>query len=1704
MVTFDEAKQSLRRVREKYPQYSDLGDSELASRLADKYPEYSDIAETVQQPQQPDRPTVTEDPAAVVQRSLKGTPFAGRTEVTEGEVPGGDQVSPAIDFMQRYGQIKEREQELATGAREAIEAGLEEADRPTDVKAPLQDVPVLGEVSSGLTQAGLEQQSLIARTFQDPEISRRITDLSSQVARQDKGMLSKALSGAVRSLGTIAQQGTGGPIATIGRFTLDAVNRGMAEAHEAGLRGTDKVKFATGQGAIEGVVTAAFQRLGLGGLEQVVQRGLRGAAREGVKQALKRAGVQSLSELSEENIVEVGQAVHTALSGVDPDAVNPERLKDTIAQTSLTTLMTMGLTQGPQIVGEARANRRGRQTVEEAAETQEAAEQDRLIRQQKLGGGPGTAEEIATGRARQRLQQVRQEVQQPPDDTAQEMAEEQVAETPPRQPEVREETQQPPEPDLADLPKQPGVFEGPAQVAEFAAETDPDVRQDPKDEEQRRSTRDYIEGELRNLEGGEGEFALIDVPVDLVATRRDYQPQAVEQYAQQPAETQPAAVGGFDRQGEFIVVDGNSRVKAAVQRGDSTVPVYVPRDTANRLNDQIDEFDPVDLPLATDTTVGKLLSGVANQTLKNPVTKREASSEFADLARTLTNMLDKSVLNKPVSLIRHQAGKYSYGGPRGIRILSDHSKSPYVMVHEVIHVAALDRVHNELERVMPGADRKTGSAYRKALEAYINDPNADPAVSDLAQLYLETADFQSETGQRFADRLFKTKEGGARHARIRVARSESRPSHLPSVEDYPWTMQLHGDFPLRKAVAQLRKAGVTSAEMKPEPNLSNGPELYLSESAQQKVQEQLEVRPDAFGRETEFDVEMVQALKQPTLANKPQEVFRSRDMPYGMANLHEFLAEAFTDKDFQKTLASVPSEVRGKTGTLWDRLVDAVRRLIGLSASENSVLGQTLRTGADLMARPSVYEQGLPPTKKAPEGPIATQRPTARQQYESAEQTADEKPFGAQEKSPLGSISEITEATFGGEMRAIAGPNRPSKVREVISRVGVPMSTVVRHMSPRLYGRLKQMEARMMRRRHDLDSAIARDLKTMREQLGRDQARVALEIASTQGNSAATAFINENFEGKAASEAVEAFEDIITIKDAAFKEAQRSGVKSGFVEDHFPRQVKDYEAWIEYRYGEEPDELQRMVRQEAQKKGRKLTEQEKADLANRWAQGFGPRKPGQVKPRRLGRRTEENVTLDEFRRFYVDPEQSILTYIEKVVNAAEKAKVFGKGSDQETLEDSIGRLVDEGKYELDKLAGWQKRRLKDILNARFASGEAAPQTFLRWSRSLGYMTTLADPSAAAIQLGDMALTLARDNVVPTMKGMAGIATEKTMTAKNMGLERISQEFNTQGGINKWLDFGFTWSGFRKVDQVMKTSSMRSAFARAKSIAKDPDSKKFSQWAERYRPAFGQEQFDQLVHDLRTDSKSEVVLDYVYMELSRTQPIDLMEMPQSYAANPNGRIFYMLKTFTIKQFDLIRERSFDQIAEGVKNGDMKKAGGGLKNLVYMSMILSASYASVDWVRDWILGRNPDWPDSYINGLLGLFGAHTFLFQTAADKGLGTAVFDYLAPPLNWLDDASQDFVMFTDYLNGEGDYEGLRVLRNVPFSKILFWRFGKGVEWSASFERQEARDTAVKAYNEGDMNGVRAVLDHYNENAPAGKNISMMSIRRSAKQRRETR
>jgi hypothetical protein len=75
-------------------------------------------------------------------------------------------------------------------------------------------------------------------------------------------------------------------------------------------------------------------------------------------------------------------------------------------------------------------------------------------------------------------------------------------------------------------------------------------------------------------------------------------------------------------------------------------------------------------------------------------------------------------------------------------------------------------------------------------------------------------------------------------------------------------------------------------------------------------------------------------------------------LPYGLKNIHEFIAEGFTNPEFQALLArtKLPSHMRkGTLRTYWDRFVEAIGNLLGFDKNKHNYLSELIRVGADII-----------------------------------------------------------------------------------------------------------------------------------------------------------------------------------------------------------------------------------------------------------------------------------------------------------------------------------------------------------------------------------------------------------------------------------------------------------------------------------------------------------------------------------------------------------------------------------------------------------------------------------------------------------------------------------------------------------------------------------------------------------------------------------
>jgi hypothetical protein len=166
------------------------------------------------------------------------------------------------------------------------------------------------------------------------------------------------------------------------------------------------------------------------------------------------------------------------------------------------------------------------------------------------------------------------------------------------------------------------------------------------------------------------------------------------------------------------------------------------------------------------------------------------------------------------------------------------------------------------------------------------------------------------------------------------------------------------------------------------------------------------------------------------------------------------------------------------------------------------------------------------------------------------------------------------------------------------------------------------------------------------------------------------------------------------------------------------------------------------------------------------------------------------------------------------------------------------------------------------------------------------------------------------------------------------------------------------------------------------------------------------------------------------------------MPEWYLKNPNGRILYMLKSFTLKQFDIVRREIVREYAKGNKKDAIAKATA-------LVGYATAANLGTQVVKDMAQGREvrpEDLPPKAMWTLLGIYGFNNYIAERYLSQGdLGGALLNTILPPLPVLDSLQQGIKQTTNMIQDE-DYDYFKATKAFPvFGPVVYSWFGGGAE-----------------------------------------------------------
>ena len=588
------------------------------------------------------------------------------------------------------------------------------------------------------------------------------------------------------------------------------------------------------------------------------------------------------------------------------------------------------------------------------------------------------------------------------------------------------------------------------------------------------------------------------------------------------------------------------------------------------------------------------------------------------------------------------------------------------------------------------------------------------------------------------------------------------------------------------------------------------------------------------------------------------------------------------------------------------------------------------------------------------------------------------------------------------------------------------------------------------------------NLKTYGRQFGRSAKRRLEKHLAEQNFKLARQMIRsskiKNFE--------ESFNDTIKVLNRLGDGLKTTGHAFDKVTNYFPRQFNNYKEWraslpeaVKNKYDKALEEYGIKTKQKIDE----ITDLEKNQIFEKIVK-FSKGKP---KDTVVSKRVFDEIPEDVWRN-YASAEESLVSYIRKANHSIARAELFGTKIGNRGIEidpstggmdilPSIRKAIDE-EVKLGKISKDDVSDIIGILQSRFTGGERAPGKVFGAIRTFGYLSTIANPIAAITQIGDLANSGfaygLKDSITEALytaaRGVPGgdkLTRRNFVSAADLGIERASLEMGNVGAGQKILDFGFRFSTFRAMDRLGKGTIINNAINKNRKLVQT--TKGVKEFKQKWGEAYGDEiddivaQFQRLGGKRNYDSNllTEGITSHAFSELAELQPISMFQASQFYANNPNARLLFMLQSFTLKQWDIVRRNIYQ---EAKKPGLQPKINAAY-NLAKLSLYLGAANFGTQRIKDYILGRDnyaDDIPLDMTFALSGAMGIGKYNFDRYLSRGdIKGAVLNTVVPPLvafETLQGVSRE--LFEEEPDLAKKMKGLPLLGNMIYNF-----FGGGIE-----------------------------------------------------------
>ena len=553
-----------------------------------------------------------------------------------------------------------------------------------------------------------------------------------------------------------------------------------------------------------------------------------------------------------------------------------------------------------------------------------------------------------------------------------------------------------------------------------------------------------------------------------------------------------------------------------------------------------------------------------------------------------------------------------------------------------------------------------------------------------------------------------------------------------------------------------------------------------------------------------------------------------------------------------------------------------------------------------------------------------------------------------------------------------------------INDLATPISTGIRELEPRVFNTLRKMEYTKRAQFHESINTVEPFLSSV-DKLPTSLKKVVNDALRNRDFNT----VRDVFKARKDTEALKGFNDAQNQfkKQWEFLKEIYPDVKQ---ESNFwPRVIKDKKAFFNALGKKNETLLQNALDKLEAKLGRRPDPWMEAEIATNLLRDGRPR---MTAPGTIFRRTIKTIP-EQFTPHYADARTSAHMYFHRTTDDIAKRNFFGRAikytsKDRKTVDinQTIGSFIaqntrfrksDEAFHELQRL-----------LKLRFVEGEQRPHAVIRAAKDLTYGGTLSNLWSDLTQLKDVGNVMSRYGVTNTIKSIVG---KRAWKAVDLALTDIAAELeHSPSATSRYVERSLKYSGFQRADIFGKTLAMNGAWNKYTKMALTDKGKQFIY--KKYAKAMGQDVFP-LINDLAAKKKTDLTGFFIFHELLDMQPIALSEMPAYWLKSPNWRIGYALRSFTLKQMDMVIN---DTVREAFRRGNYKQ---GAKMALRYTIYLSAAGMSVDIIKDLLKGKeiNPkDIPAYVVNNMLQVFGGSKFMTDQLGQNKAADALLSVYDP------------------------------------------------------------------------------------------------------------